>query len=74
VLLWTIAHAQDPYARVTFSQVPLCHAVSPITAGPERLDIIIGFTSGDIVWLDFIAGKYSRINKGVSRARQNPPP
>lgn len=58
--------SQDPFARVTFSHVPTCHAVSHITAGPERLDIIIGFTSGDIVWLDFIVGKYSRINKGVS--------
>jgi hypothetical protein len=63
VVCWT--DDQDPFARVTFSHVPTCHAVSHITAGPERLDIIIGFTSGDIVWLDFIVGKYSRINKGV---------
>ena len=56
---------QEPLARVTFSQVPTCHAVSPFTASPERLDIIVGFASGDLVWLDFIAGRYSRINKGV---------
>lgn len=57
---------QEPFARVTFSVVPTCHAVSPITASPDRLDIIVGFQTGDIVWLDFIAGKYSRINKSVS--------
>lgn len=50
---------------MTFSQVPTCHAVSPITASPERIDIVVGFASGDIVWLDFILGKYTRINKGV---------
>lgn len=56
---------QEPHARVTFSVVPTCHAVSPITASPDRLDIVVGFVTGDIVWLDIIAGKYSRINKGV---------
>ncbi|ORX37128.1 WD40-repeat-containing domain protein [Kockovaella imperatae] len=55
---------KEAFSRVTFSQVPTCHTVSPFTASPDRLDIIVGFASGDLVWLDFIAGRYSRINKG----------
>ncbi|RXK35770.1 hypothetical protein M231_06956 [Tremella mesenterica] len=54
---------REALARVTFSQIPTCHAVSHLTASPDRLDIIVGFASGDIVWLDFILGRYTRINK-----------
>ena len=55
---------KEALARVTFSQVPTCHSVSPFTASPERVDIVVGFASGDLVWLDFIVGRYTRINKG----------
>ncbi|ORY22031.1 WD40-repeat-containing domain protein [Naematelia encephala] len=55
---------KDPLARVTFSQVPTCHAVSHLTASPDRVDVVVGFASGDIVWIDFIVGRYTRINKG----------
>jgi hypothetical protein len=51
-------------ARVTFSQVPTCHCISPHTVSSDRIDIIVGFASGDLVWLDFILGRYTRINKG----------
>lgn len=51
---------------MTFSQVPTCHAISHFTAGPDRVDLVVGFSSGDLVWLDFVIGKYTRINKGVS--------
>lgn len=60
-------HVQDTLSRVTFSQVPTCHAVSLHTVSQERVDCVVGFSSGDIVWLDFIVGRYSRINKGVTR-------
>lgn len=51
---------------MTFSVVPTCHAVSHLTASSDRLDIVVGFASGDLVWLDFTLGRYTRINKGVS--------
>ena len=60
-----VTDEQEALARVTFSQVPTCHAVCLHTAGPDRVDIVVGFASGDIVWLDFVIGRYSRINKGV---------
>lgn len=42
---------QEPLARVTFSAYPTCHDVNTMTASPERMDIIIGFNTGDLVWL-----------------------
>lgn len=59
-------------ARVTFSQVPTCHCISPHTVSSDRIDIIVGFASGDLVWLDFILGRYTRINKGVSLFPSSP--
>ncbi|KAK4686140.1 catabolite repression protein CreC, partial [Tremellales sp. Uapishka_1] len=55
---------KEPLARVTFSHIPTCHAVSHLTASPDRLDILIGFSSGDLIWMDLIVGKYTRLNKG----------
>ncbi|WRT68081.1 uncharacterized protein IL334_005056 [Kwoniella shivajii] len=55
---------REPLTRVTFSQVPSCHAVNLHTLGPDRVDVIVGFSSGDLVWVDFAIGKYSRLNKG----------
>ncbi|KAF9019384.1 WD40 repeat-like protein [Hymenopellis radicata] len=43
--------SKEPLARVTFSAHPTCHDVNTFTASPERLDVIIGFSTGDLVWL-----------------------
>ncbi|WWC88350.1 uncharacterized protein L201_003260 [Kwoniella dendrophila CBS 6074] len=55
---------KEPLTRITFSQIPSCHAVNLHTLGPDRVDVIIGFQSGDLIWVDFPSGKYSRLNKG----------
>ncbi|KAG6877026.1 hypothetical protein C0993_010959, partial [Termitomyces sp. T159_Od127] len=44
--------AKDPLTRITFAAYPTCHAVNVTTASPEHLDVIIGFNSGDLIWLD----------------------
>ena len=41
---------QEPLARVTFSAYPTCHDVNLFTASPERLDVVIGFHTGDLMW------------------------
>ena len=41
---------QEPLVRLFFSAYPTCHDVNPATASPDRMDIIIGFNTGDIVW------------------------
>ncbi|WVQ84387.1 hypothetical protein IAT38_006539 [Cryptococcus sp. DSM 104549] len=55
---------KEALMKVIFERHPTCHAVIKATASPERVDVLIGFQSGDIVWIDPIIGRYSRINKG----------
>ncbi|KIM23979.1 hypothetical protein M408DRAFT_27426 [Serendipita vermifera MAFF 305830] len=73
--IWT----QEPLARVTFSAFPTCHDINTVTACSDRIDIVIGFSTGDLVWFDPITSRYVRINKqvmtnvpGSSTASQNP--
>ncbi|KAG2020119.1 catabolite repression protein creC [Coprinopsis cinerea AmutBmut pab1-1] len=55
--------AKEPLSRITFSQHPTCHDVNAATASSEHLDVIIGFATGDLVWLDPITSRYGRLNK-----------
>ncbi|GLB34713.1 putative WD domain, G-beta repeat [Lyophyllum shimeji] len=63
--LWVEAgsKAKDPLCRITFSTNPTCHDVNTSTASPEHLDVVIGFASGDLVWLDPVTSRYARLNK-----------
>ncbi|KAI5834892.1 WD40 repeat-like protein [Schizophyllum commune Tattone D] len=58
------AKSKEPLAKITFSAYPTCHDVNAFTASPEHLDIVIGFNTGDLVWLDPITSRYARLNKG----------
>ncbi|KAI0818973.1 WD40-repeat-containing domain protein [Irpex lacteus] len=55
--------AKDPLAKIFFSAYPTCHDVNITTASSERIDVIIGFNTGDILWFDPISSRYGRINK-----------
>nr|GAT54627.1 catabolite repression protein creC [Mycena chlorophos] len=57
------AKAKEPLARITFSAFPTCHDVNVSTSSSERLDVIIGFSTGDLLWLDPISSRYTRLNK-----------
>ncbi|KAJ3786895.1 WD40 repeat-like protein [Lentinula aff. detonsa] len=65
-VLWVEAgaKAREPLSRTTFSAYPTCHSINQFTASPEHLDIIIGFHTGDLIWLDPISSRYHRLNKG----------
>lgn len=53
-ILFTKAHA-------------LCHDVNEFTKSSAHIDVILGFSSSDIIWYEPISQKYARINKNVSR-------
>ncbi|CAN6664500.1 hypothetical protein TRVA0_036S00276 [Trichomonascus vanleenenianus] len=62
---------QEPLAKVLFTKAhPLCHDVNQVTKGPSSLDLVLGMSSSDIIWIDFMSSKYNRINKNgdVTRA------
>ncbi|KAI0333609.1 WD40 repeat-like protein [Cubamyces sp. BRFM 1775] len=63
--VWTEAGAKlkEPLARIYFSAYPTCHDVNLATVSPERIDVIIGFHTGDILWFDPISSRYGRLNK-----------
>ncbi|KAF8459427.1 WD40-repeat-containing domain protein [Terfezia claveryi] len=55
---------QDPLSKIWFTRAhPLCHDVNPTTQSLTHLDVIIGFSTGDIIWFDPMNNKYARINK-----------
>ncbi|TFY70270.1 hypothetical protein EVG20_g2740 [Dentipellis fragilis] len=55
--------AKDALSRISFSAFPTCHDVNQATISHERIDIIIGFHTGDLVWFDPISSRYCRLNK-----------
>ncbi|KAI9065394.1 WD40 repeat-like protein [Trametes sanguinea] len=63
--VWTEAGTKlkDPLARIYFSAYPTCHDVNLATVSSERIDVIIGFHTGDILWFDPISSRYGRLNK-----------
>ncbi|KAH9945801.1 WD40 repeat-like protein [Epithele typhae] len=66
--VWTEAGAKlkEPLARIYFSAYPTCHDVNLATVSSDRLDVIIGFHTGDILWfgqpLDACASECSDIS------------
>lgn len=65
-LLWLqdTTSKKEPLGRYLFASPPSAHDVNQLTRSPTTLDIIIGFPTGDILWLDAIGARYSRFNKG----------
>ncbi|KAG2230777.1 hypothetical protein INT48_001679 [Thamnidium elegans] len=58
---------KEPLSRIVFSKsYPLCHDINETTRSEDHLDIIIGFSTGDIIWYDPLSCKYVRLNKGGS--------
>ncbi|KAI9826543.1 MAG: hypothetical protein M1832_006139 [Thelocarpon impressellum] len=49
-ILFTKAHA-------------LCHDVNQLTKSSSHLDVIIGFSCGDVIWYEPMSQKYARLNK-----------
>jgi len=77
----SMGKVKEPLMRITFTAAPTCHDVNTFTRSNDRLDVIIGFAStGDLLWLDPLSSKYTRINKGgavsssgVTQVRWLPP-
>lgn len=61
-----LIYSQDNLATVVFQQPPTAHAISQLTVGPERQDIVVGLETGDLVYLDFINDRTERFNAAVS--------
>lgn len=54
----------DHLTKVLFTKGHcLCHDVNQITKGPSHIDLIMGFSTGEIIWFEPMSQKYTRLNK-----------
>ncbi|CAG8551522.1 2620_t:CDS:2 [Diversispora eburnea] len=63
-LFWVdLTNPKDPLSKFNFTKHPICHDVNQLTRSCDHLDVIIGFSSGDVMWVDPFCNKYNRLNK-----------
>lgn len=55
---------------MAFASAPTTTAINYFTLSHERLDILVGFASGDIFWIEAFSGRYTRYNKDASSMAQ----
>ncbi|ATY66568.1 catabolite repression creC [Cordyceps militaris] len=56
--------SQDYLVKVLFTKAHcLCHDVNMATKGASHLDVVMGFSTGEIIWLEPISQRYTRLNK-----------
>ncbi|CAH0014768.1 unnamed protein product [Clonostachys rhizophaga] len=58
------ATKQDYLTKILFTKAHcLCHDVNLITRSSSHIDIIMGFSTGEIIWWEPISQRYTRLNK-----------
>ncbi|KAG0017195.1 hypothetical protein BGZ81_010857 [Podila clonocystis] len=56
--------SNEPLSHISFTKAfPTYHDVNVLTRSCDSLDVIIGFSTGDIIWFDPLCNKYYRLNK-----------
>ncbi|KAI1002090.1 putative catabolite repression protein [Podosphaera aphanis] len=54
----------DYLTKITFTKGHcLCHDINQATKATTHIDIIMGFSTGEIIWYEPISQKYTRLNK-----------
>lgn len=48
----------------------LCHDINQATKSSQHIDLIMGFSTGEIIWFEPISQKYTRLNKNVGEFRR----
>ncbi|KAI0219273.1 hypothetical protein L0F63_001299 [Massospora cicadina] len=63
--LWAdLQNPKEVLSQIVFCRASVtCHDVNPLTRSQDRLDVILGLSSGDIVWFNPLSSKYLRMNK-----------
>ncbi|KAJ4299086.1 hypothetical protein N0V90_004330 [Kalmusia sp. IMI 367209] len=58
------SNKEEHLTKILFTKAhALCHDINQSTKGPGHVDIILGFSTGDIIWYEPMSQKYTRINK-----------
>lgn len=57
----------ENFTKILFTKAhALCHDVNQFTRSSAHIDVVLGFSSSDIIWYEPISQKYARLNKNVS--------
>lgn len=69
-LVWAEIDAQpmatqaSAVTKIAFVSYPTALALNTDTLSHTAIDLLVGFSSGDLMWIDPICGKFNRLNKG----------
>lgn len=56
----------DYLTKILFTKAHcLCHDVNQVTKTPSHLDVVMGFSTGEIIWWEPLSQRYTRLNKNV---------
>lgn len=56
----------DYLTKILFTKAHcLCHDVNEITKSANHIDVIMGFSTGEIIWWEATSQRYARLNKNV---------
>lgn len=63
------ANKVDYLTKILFTKAHcLCHDVNMVTKALSHIDLIMGFSTGEIIWWEPVSQRYTRLNKNVWRA------
>ncbi|KAG5941755.1 hypothetical protein E4U53_007368 [Claviceps sorghi] len=55
---------QDYFTKILFTKAHcLCHDVNMVTKSASHIDVVMGFSTGEIIWWEPISQRYTRMNK-----------
>ncbi|PNH46682.1 hypothetical protein VD0002_g8188 [Verticillium dahliae] len=55
---------QDYLTKILFTRAHcLCHDINPVTKSLGHIDVIMGFSTGEIIWWEPVSQRYTRLNK-----------
>ncbi|KJR80939.1 catabolite repression protein creC [Sporothrix schenckii 1099-18] len=60
---------KDYFTKILFTKAHcLCHDINPVTKSTSHLDVIMGFSTGELIWWEPFSQRYMRLNKnGIIR-------
>ncbi|KAK9450479.1 WD40-repeat-containing domain protein [Limtongia smithiae] len=58
----TLMH--EPLSKILFTKAhPISHDVNQMTKSSQHIDVVIGFSTADVMWYDPMSVRYNRLNK-----------
>ena len=64
---WLTIEQAEHLTKILFTKGHcLCHDINQVTKSQSHIDLIMGFSTGEIIWYEPISQKYTRLNKNVS--------